>query len=302
MIGIRMAITLFTQSAGQLILLIALAGAAVFAAVYHHRHPSAETKHLMQDVLFGVGCFAVWLIMIYAMYVFSMPISEAKVLASYDRYTLTGLLFSCGIASVFLLEALDCDVIEVSVRLQYVKGAASVVMAALLIWNVGNYTLVTDTDDIYPEYNVVPADETLKKRSRMLSVKKEQNLPNGGDYCVYIGRMAPGDDVYASVFRNVIRHDFVTQDVNVLYYSDTNESFAVRDADGTQNLENIDEWIKENAPKMDGIIFIEENDELIEKARSAAPGRVYAAWEESEESDSEMKRPVQVCLHRTILT
>ncbi len=293
-IAIKMVIALFTQNVGQPILLIAVAGVTVFVVLYHKKHPSEGTKHLMQDVLFGVGCFVAWQIMIYAMYIFSMPTGEASRLASYGRYTHTGLLFVCGIVAVFLLEALDCDVVCISAKpAKWAKIVSPVVMAVTMAINITAFTVNTDS-----------AAETIEKRERLLSVKTEQNLSEGAEcaYLAYIGERKPDEDDFAALFRNTMRHDFASRNVYVMYYSDEKECYRVSTSDGSYDIEDTSEWISENAPKMDGIIFIEENDELIEEARSAAPGRVYAAWEESEESDSEMKRPVQVCLHRTILT
>lgn len=49
-------------------------------------------------------CAAVYIIFLYAMYIFSMPLTEALNLASYDRYMLTAVTFVYGMTIIYVIE------------------------------------------------------------------------------------------------------------------------------------------------------------------------------------------------------
>lgn len=73
------------------------------------------------------GCLIVYIISLYAMYVFSMPLAEAVHLASYDRYVLSVLIFICGITMVVCLDLADASFPI------HVEGVAALLFTAVLV-------------------------------------------------------------------------------------------------------------------------------------------------------------------------
>lgn len=103
---------------GQLRALIHLRGTLALAApilalisllllLAARKLPAPERRRVGRAYLFGIGAYALWYIMLFLMYVFSMPEDEALGLASFSRYNGTGLVYATGLIALLLLDTLQ---------------------------------------------------------------------------------------------------------------------------------------------------------------------------------------------------
>lgn len=88
---------------------------------------SAGVKKVLCLLAANGGCMLLYLISLFAMYVFSMPLGEAVNLASYERYVLSVVIFICGVTIVVLFDLIDVP------ALISAAGAAVFLFAALLV-------------------------------------------------------------------------------------------------------------------------------------------------------------------------
>lgn len=137
-------------------------------------------RPVMRGLWVAVGFYVVWHFMIFMTYVFSMSSAEALRLASYWRYSSTGLLYTMGLAGILMLDFLSDQAVRPARCAKYVLAGATAVTVAVAPWFTMAYP------QYYPEF-VNRSGGYIEIRSRTLAAKAEYDLPEDGDYLIYAG-------------------------------------------------------------------------------------------------------------------
>lgn len=180
----------------------------VTALVCHVRPALADRrKPVFRGLAVAVGFYILWHFMMFMTYVFSMSTAEALRLASYWRYSSTGLLYTMGLASILMLELLSDIAVQPTRCTKFAFAAAAVVTIAIAPWFTQEYWLY------YPEF-VTRSSDYNELRKGTLKAKAEYDLPEDGNYLIYAG----GDVIVEAVnayFRSV-KYDLNSMNIDTI--------------------------------------------------------------------------------------
>lgn len=190
--------------------------------------PSGPWKKLLRLLAAVWGCFAIYTISLYAMYIFSMPMGESAHLASYDRYILSVWIFLYGIITAVVLDIwnalADCREKErqtenLPVLSRSLICGTALLFALLLDWQVRNRL----------ELFLEPPDFAHTKRSQLQELIKRNEIMEGDSVFLYV----KGSDDDARYFFYLTRYELWTEDVLV-----------VQEDDFAQNWQKIKDYDK----------------------------------------------------------
>lgn len=180
----------------------------VTALVCHVRPALADRrKPVFRGLAAAVGFYILWHFMMFMTYVFSMSTAEALRLASYWRYSSTGLLYTMGLASILALDLLSDIAIQPNRCVKFAFAAAAIVTIAIAPWFTQEYWLY------YPEF-VTRSSGYNALRKGTLKAKAEYDLPEDGNYLIYAG----GDVIVEAVnayFRSV-KYDLNSMNIDTI--------------------------------------------------------------------------------------
>ncbi len=148
-----------------------------------------------------LGCFGLYTVSMFGMYIFSMPLGEALHLASYDRYVLSVLIFLYGVIVIFIMETAR----------GFSKTAAAgislvVLLAACLLWQ-GRESLPT---------LVQKPDFAKTKRCSLQNMIQRDGLHEVKSYFVYCN----GTDDDRRYLFYLMRYELWTSDMAVVTKKD----------------------------------------------------------------------------------
>ncbi len=160
-----------------------MAGALLIAHLMRRREALRRTAGLaLRGICAAILVYGLWFAMVFAMYVFSMPASEAKRLAAYARYDSTGVLYAMGLMLIVLLRLLsalpDCR------NRALWAGAAILSLCAAPMLNLGDVGV-----PLQPFYtDLITRETTLTEyRASPQALLRQQKLEPDGVYIIYIG-------------------------------------------------------------------------------------------------------------------
>lgn len=160
--------------------LLVLALVAVTSLLIGFRDPRrrAELPRVYRAMLIGVGIYAVWYVMLFLMYLFSMPEGEAEELASIYRYNATGLVFMIGLQMLILFRYVGRTEVLIAPTLRLIYRILAVV-------TVTGLCLVGIVRPFFYQTLLTPDPEYMELRKRILRAKDELDITSGGKYLVY---------------------------------------------------------------------------------------------------------------------
>lgn len=206
---------------------------------------------------FCIGCYGVWFVMLYAMYIFSMPYAEARYLASFSRYDSTGLLCMVGLALVPLAEFYS------KVEFRAVKtvkcvcaGSIAMLLCTAPLLSMGSeyplyYYFYKDLFTNRIEYN--------EFRDLYAAIREKYALP-GGDYFVYYGEVDPSLHLAPKYY--AAKFELDSPNVKVAVSAESSTSWALCTIQGTLRAASAGELLDNQLAGCDAIILMEENAEL----------------------------------------
>lgn len=144
-----------------------------------------------------VICYAVWHFMIFLMYIFSMSTSEALRLASYWRYSSTGMVFCLGMELVILADYFS----EARLTARWIPAACAGTAAACLATAP---FLVQKPASYYPQF-VVRDGSYNDLRAGVIRAREDYGLQEDGHYLTFSG----GDVIGAAVnaYYRAVKYD-----------------------------------------------------------------------------------------------
>lgn len=151
----------------------------------------------------SVGIYLVWYVMLYFMYLFSMPEAEAVGLASINRYTSTGLLYMMGMGFLMLFAFYGREdlVLSPAVRRLYLAGAALCVAALAVL-----FPFSSAKEKLFDRET-----ELLPVRQRLVDAQKQLQLPDGSRIMAFFVNEAEERPHYLSFYH--VKYEFDTADV-----------------------------------------------------------------------------------------
>lgn len=161
-------------------------------------------KPVLGQLAVIAGSYLLWFVLLFGMYLFSMPEGEALELASIDRYNSTGLLFMMSLASLRLFAFYGREDIAVTgaVRRAYCVGAACCIAGMALLFVISNsmhkWYLSKDT-------------RLLPVRQRLIEVKEAFQLPDNSRVLFFCVNEAEDREPFLSFYH--AKYELRTRDV-----------------------------------------------------------------------------------------
>lgn len=188
--------------------LIAAALAAVFIACRRLPDGRALRPRLTKQLALCLGAYITWLAMIYFMYIFSMPLSEALELASLRRYNGTGVAYLAGLAMMVLF--------PLAARAEIAALRPVKLLRPLCIAFCALFVVSSCIWDM-PSLNSGYATKSMKLRRGLEAARTQYGLENGDALMILLGsdaHMNPYNAYYH------VKYEFETADVQIIVEDD----------------------------------------------------------------------------------
>ena len=200
----------------------------------------------MKLLFFMAGIYVVYQIGLWGTYTFSMPLDEALILASYDRYNrynITIIMYLLGVVLIYFLH--EIEIMKNASQLQ--KGALLGIGAITMLW-----PLYLTRDSVQNLYNQNDYSELY--RTHLEKVVVENQLPRNANYIIYSGDYPENDMGYYIYFMSC--YELMTGSVSVLNQN-TIDTLGELNDPVTIIIMKDDEKIREKM-KTYGIVDFEE--------------------------------------------
>ena len=193
------------------------------------------------------GVYAVWLVLVVLMYIFSMPEVEALLAAGFSRYNGTGIALAMGLAVVFLLRDLE----GLALRTRALKlAAASAALACAAFYLFGAFAPpLREFHSFKRHTELSPARAALEEA--------RASVPDGGRYLFYVS--TPETD-YSAVTDDPLSflYDAHWQYYLIKYTVESNDLlFIVGSMDGFSTTRDCRAFIEENIEACDAFLILD---------------------------------------------
>ena len=205
---------LFRMSMEQIIAIAFMVPASAIILFCASKLAAPRRKRILKAYLGIIATYLVWYILIFLMYVFSMPESESLQLASFYRYTGTGLCYMLGLTAILLLHVLQ----EAEVLLKPLKWIARLsplfiaAVIAITAWPAGG------------RINKMFERSTRLSSTRVVLADAEERcgLTDGCRLLVFLHFDGNGEDGRHYFTYYNIKYTFATDDILMIAADDTN--------------------------------------------------------------------------------
>lgn len=219
-----------------------------FAVTRMLKRSQPEVSAALGRYLLGcLGVFVLWLVMLYAMYIFSMPAAETRKLASYERYMSSGLLFPVGLAVIGLLECFSCGNVRIDGGLKRF-GAAAVALCAVTAPMANGYAVYLSCFGRwqvgYPE-----------GRAEIVAARDACDLQPDGSYIAFAG-----DGTEARRLCYIMKRDLASADVAVVTLAGETGEYLCTRLSGKEEIEDISAWLADRAKQTDALLILSKAD------------------------------------------
>ncbi len=195
-----------------------------------------KDKHLRKFVIEYFALFIVTYILyqisLFGMYLFSMPINEAKNLAGYIRYYRTIVMFEYGISIIVLMNLMN----EIEIKNKIKNIIINMFFLLTIILPIIFYK-----DNLKLLYQKQPLPEN-SLRSEIISLKEKNNIEENKSYLIYVSN---NEKIEIGYLRYICKYDFRSGNVKV-----------IKDFSELQSMDEIFDY--------DYFIILRNNDEVIE--------------------------------------
>lgn len=223
---------------------------ACFAVTHMLKRSQPEASAALGRYLLGcLGVFVLWLVMLYAMYIFSMPAAETHKLASYERYMSSGLLFPVGLAMIGLLECFSREDMEIEGSLKRFGAAAvalCIVTAPMANGYAEYFSFFGRWRMGYPE-----------GRGKAIAARDACGLQPDGSYIAFTE-----EGVTARSVCFILRRDLDSEDVAVVTRDEETGEYLCTRLSGKEQIEDISAWLADRAGETDALLILSESDEF----------------------------------------
>ncbi len=231
---------------------------SLFILITVHRLPRGARRRVYKAFLFDIGAYALWFVMVFLMYVFSMPEKEALGLASFSRYNGTGLVYATGLCAMLLLEMLQYrKPLLPYALLRAVACAAALGLAAVLI-------LAAWPGQVPVFGELFERDVEYTDLRKLLNEAQRQSGLAPLDRCILYCR---GDkDIYERRFPHAyycIKYTFDSGDIRVIAdEKSTPGQYIAGTRWKAQNIDRASDFLAENIDGSMAVILLDESPEF----------------------------------------
>lgn len=194
-------------------------------------------------ILFVVGIYIIYQLGLWGTYIFSMPLDEALILASYDRYNITIIMYLLGVALIYFLHEIDKMENASLMKKRAVLGIGAITM----LWPL--YLTLDSLQNLY-----IQKDYSELYRTHLEKVVVDNQLPRDANYIIYSGDYPENDMGYYIYFMSC--YELMTSSVSVLNQN-TIDTLGELNDPVTIIIMKDDEKIREKM-KTYGIVDFEE--------------------------------------------
>lgn len=224
-------------------------GTILLICVFCRRLPDGrrQQKRMLKQLGLCVGVYVLWLIMIFFMYVFSMPLGEALESAGLERYNGTGVFYLAGLLLMLLLPLCTREEIDALMPLHLMHKAAPVLCAALLIvsciWQppIFDSTFVSRSRDM---------------RRGLQAARQEYQLQDGQKYLLYCDFTDPVMTAYRSYY--LVKYEFETVAIPIV--AEKGGEYAAGTYLDHSYCNDLQAFLGEHIDNCDGLIMLHPSD------------------------------------------
>ncbi|MGN0802169.1 MAG: hypothetical protein ACI4MF_06195 [Candidatus Faecivicinus sp.] len=208
-----------------------------------------------------VAAYAVWHFMVFLMYVFSMSTAEALRLASYWRYSTTGLLYMMGCAAILLFDLLSRPELRPARWVKFACIGTAVVCAAVApILAVSEFDMV-ELRAYYPAF-VQRETEYNPLRAGTLKAKEAYDLPEDGSYLIYAG----GDIIgaAANAYYRAVKYDLNSLNIDIIARiiddKETNAEYTIKSDEVSGTFDSPIDFLESHLDNYDAFLILFEDE------------------------------------------
>lgn len=165
------------------VLVVALVAVAVIGTLKRMNHftgigeSDSDSSRIEKGLLlFMVGIYAAYQVGLWATYIFSMPLAEAIVLASYNRYNITCIMYLLGVVLIYFL----CEMERMDTKPVVLKTAMVGISLAVMVSPL--YWMNDSMKNLF-----VKKDYSGHYKTHLHSIVQANQLTGESDYIIYVG-------------------------------------------------------------------------------------------------------------------
>ena len=166
-------------------------------------------RRMLKRLGLCAGVYLLWLVMIFFMYVFSMPLGEALASAGLERYNSTGVFYLAGLVLMLVIPLCMREEIDALRPLHLLHRAAPVMCAAIVI-----VSCIWQT----PIFDAAFASRSRIVRRNLQAARQEYQLQDGQKYMLYCDFSDPVLTAYRSYY--LAKYEFETTDIWIVAEQD----------------------------------------------------------------------------------
>ena len=165
------------------VLVVALVAVAVIGTLKRMNHftgigeSDSDSSRIEKGLLlFMVGIYAAYQVGLWATYIFSMPLAEAIVLASYNRYNITCIMYLLGVVLIYFL----CEMERMETKTMALKATMVGISLALMVSPL--YWMNDSVKNLF-----VKKDYSAHYKTHLHNIIQANQLTDESAYIIYVG-------------------------------------------------------------------------------------------------------------------
>jgi hypothetical protein len=165
------------------VLVVALVAVAVIGTLKRMNHftgigeSDSDSSRIEKGLLlFMVGIYAAYQVGLWATYIFSMPLAEAIVLASYNRYNITCIMYLLGVVLIYFL----CEMERMDTKPVVLKTAMVGISLAVMVSPL--YWMNDSVKNLF-----VKKDYSAHYKTHLHNIIQANQLTDESAYIIYVG-------------------------------------------------------------------------------------------------------------------
>ena len=165
------------------VLVVALVAVAVIGTLKRMNHftgigeSDSDSSRIEKGLLlFMVGIYAAYQVGLWATYIFSMPLAEAIVLASYNRYNITCIMYLLGVVLIYFLYEME----RMETKTMALKATMVGISLALLVSPL--YWMNDSVKNLF-----VKKDYSAHYKTHLHNIIQANQLTDESAYIIYVG-------------------------------------------------------------------------------------------------------------------
>lgn len=228
---------------------VLIIGSAALTRLLCRRLPDGrqQQKRMLKYLGLSAGVYVLWLIMIFFMYVFSMPLGEALTAAGLERYNGTGVFYLVGLLLLLFIPLCTREEIDSLLPMRQLHKAAPILCAVLVIISCVWQPPVFDSAYVSRSRDV---------RCGLQAARQEYQLEDGQKYMLYCDFTDPVMTAYRSYY--LVKYEFETVDVQII--AEQNGEFAAGTYFDHKLCDDLHGYMGEHIDDCDALIMLHSSD------------------------------------------